>query len=269
MEGSVLGAAIFVAFLSGLTGWVLFTILPDVYRPARWPVAIVAALMGGVTGHQRFSDAVPNADRVEQQLIESDEVGELARAFRDADPLAFDAYVEQVRAAMEAGDANGPAMVQAGLTIQSAAEARLASRPAEDIAAYYEMRRDEVLEFRDSDPAVCQSVFFGVETSRMMPITPAMARRRQAIYLRAFGPISSTPPSPLSDLQLQDALARVADEVVAVVGDDADLLSQATDTTGREARACEVIAEYMNQLAHSPDAGRIYVTLRQSSPHPA
>ncbi len=263
MEGSLAGAIVWAAMAGG-GAWVVFSIIPETWRAARMPVAIVCAIMGALNGLSRPDPTeAPYVSRVERELLESEQVGDLARAFKDADPLGFAAYVEQVRLALER-DAESNAMMEAGYMIGAAAEARLARGPIENIVTYYALQRDEYRAMASASPLLCRRLFFGEDVSESeLPNLPAIQRRRLALYQRAFESPQNEAPEPLPEQELRGALAAIHEEVAALAGPDAELLLQDKDATGREARACEVIALYFDQLSLSPDAPRILATFSQ------
>lgn len=267
MEGNPILAAVVFAALAGGVGFALFTVLPDTYRAARIPVVIVAVLMGALNGWDKLGGSEPSVAEVEQQLLESTEIGAVATAFKQADPIAFSAYVEQIQAALSGGANQEAAKIQAAQNLRSAAEARLAARPLNDVVAYYQLMRDEFLELKTTSPATCRSLFFGDPNVRPVQPSSALTQRRFELYRRAFGPIGA-PPTLMSDDELEAAMASLFATTAELVGEDADLLSLDADALGREARSCEVFAELFNQIAQSPDAARIFAGARQEAPQP-
>lgn len=264
-----LGAALLIGVLAGACGFALFTVLPETWRPARWPVAVVATLLGALNGWYHFGHAAPAAAEVERQLLESRDLGQLARAYKAADPLSFAAYVEQIREAMAEGRRNSDALAQAAVTMQAAAEDRLASRPIEDIAAYYALRRDEFLELRSAHANACRPLFFGEEGMPLVTLSAATGQRRIDIYVHAFQASHEPAPAPMTEAEFQSAMADIRGRTAAIVGEDADLLSRNANAAGRELRACEVIAELYNQMSASPEAARLFAALRVARPQPA
>lgn len=251
---------IFGALAAGVA-WVVFTIIPDTWRAARTPVVIVAALLGGLNGWSRF-DRNEMSD-VERELVESEQVGELARAFRDAQPAEFAAYVDDIRAAMEGGAASD-AMARASLRLQLAAENRLASMPDADIAEYHAIRRDAVLELRSTNPAGCKTYLHGgPEVGAHALPGDAIAQRQMQLYARAFRNENPVEHVAFPNDEWPGVLDGISEQTFAIVGDDIGLLAPDADTSGREARSCDVIAEWFNQLSLTPQQGRVFVTMQQ------
>lgn len=253
--------AIIIGALAAGLAWVIFTILPDVWRPARMPVVIVAGLVGALIGWSHFDKNRAGPRDVERELLESESVGELARAFRDTQPAEFAQYVQDVEAAMREG-ATSEAMSRATLRMQLAAEQRLATLSDADIASYYQIRRDELLELRDANPAICSAYFHG------RPLIPAdiqlsdATRRRQVqLYVRAFRSPQSTQHTPFAENEWPVVLDEIRQRLYAAVGEDVALLAADADVSGRERRSCEVYAELYNQLSTTPQTGRVFVTM--------
>jgi hypothetical protein len=154
-------AAVIMALLCGGAAWLLFTIIPDTWRPARLGVTIVAALMGAANGFNHFGGDESALERVERELIESDEVGGLASAFKRSDPAGFDQYVREIHAAMQRDGDREAALRRVGATLNDAVAARLHRLPDAGIAAYYAIVRDELLELRAIDASACAPLVRG------------------------------------------------------------------------------------------------------------
>lgn len=253
-------AAVMIGGAAALAAWIVFSIIPEAWRAARWPVTIVAAIMGALNGCTHFADTPLPTERVERELLASDRVGEMARAFRDSDPEAFDRYVRDLERAQREG-VESDAMARAMNTLQTAAEPRIAFLPNEDVAAYYDLRRDEMLEFRDADATGCHPFFHG-RASAAAPTSEALATRRMELYAKAFRTSGPSPHQPWTQAEWEFVLKDLQQRTLQIVGDDIALLASDVDVTGREARACEAIAEFYHQMAVSPQPGRVFVTLR-------
>lgn len=249
------------AVAAAAVAWVIFTIIPETWRTARIPVTIVAGIMGAMNGFSH-GGGVTTTDDVERQLVESEKVGELARAFRDAQPAEFATYVEDVRQAMREG-AESEAMARAALRLQLAAQERIGTLPDAGIVDYYSFLRDQKLELRSTQPALCRALLYGGAETEVVPLSDAMIGRQMQIYATAFRAGAGVAHAPYSDEEWEVRLTDIRERVYNVVGDDIVLMAENIDVAGREPRACEVIAELYNQLSLAPDAGRLYVTMNR------
>ena len=96
-----MGILLFVggAVVGGAIAYGLWTLLPNTWRPARWPVAIVAALLVGAN----VATKVTLPDGTERAFLEDRNAGELARAWKQADPQGFAEFIERFSEALEQG----------------------------------------------------------------------------------------------------------------------------------------------------------------------
>jgi hypothetical protein len=152
-------------------------------------------------------------------------------------------------------------MARAAITLQTAAEPRIAFLPDEDVAAYFALLRDEMLEIRDLDPAACHAFFHGTSVAAL-PTSEALSLRRLALYAKAFRADGTFVHQRWAESDWALALREIQDRTAEVVGADIQLLASDATIEGREARSCEVIAELYQQISVSAHPGRVFVTMR-------
>jgi hypothetical protein len=130
--------------------------------------------------------------------------------------------------------------------------------------------RDQMLELRQTNPALCAPVFYnrGIDYSNP-PFSRPLHRRFLALQANALRSSPAVAPNAMTDAEVRTAAAGIFERIRTVVGDDIRLLSPNVVLVGNDARFCEVAAEYFNQVSLSPEPGRLnagMVRMQHGSP---
>jgi hypothetical protein len=243
------------ALLGGAVAFGVWSLLPDTWRPACWPVAIVAALIVGVNLMQASG---PSA---EGELLRNPDTRELAQAWNESDPDGFSAFAEHVSEI-----ARGSSSASPSSSINLAVAERLPRLSDADIVALEHNTRDLLLFYVETDPSVCFAFVHGNASlpnvkavSRTSERSGALRRERLELIAHAFRANRSQPVSAMNDDERRIALAAVGNKLRQVLSDeDVALLQSGAAVTGHERRYCEAMAAYEDALASAPDAGRLY-----------
>jgi hypothetical protein len=266
MEGNWIVAAIVLAALAGGVAWVVFTIVPETWRAARTPVVIVAALLGALNGWHKFGGAYPTAPVLERELLESPDMGELARAWKDADPAGFDAFVHEALDARREGNV-GEMIEILRPRLTAALTQRLPRLSDTEIVTIERSTHDALLVFATLNPRFCYAMVSGhpvnltaEEVKDTQEAMRTLSSHRMSIFVAAFRADATTPIDAMAGEELARALGDVHMRTAAVVGeaDMALIQSGGPPSAEHERRYCEVMAEFERQLAESADPGRLY-----------
>ncbi len=252
------------ALVGGAIAWGLWSLLPETWRAARWPVVIVAALMVGLNVATKV-ELPPTNEAVERQLLANPATREMAQAWQDADPQGFAVFVSGAREAAEDGSLVA-AVEHAGRSLGAAVVERLPHLSDADIVALEQNTRDTLLMFADFAPQACFAIGNGQAPNlteqqiRDMPVRGRqLGEARMEIFAAAFRANDDERPQTLSAAELTEALASIGEQMrITIPEEDMALLAATSDMAGRERRYCEVMAEYENQLALHPRAGPLY-----------
>jgi|GEM_PF-2837523 len=255
MQGLFVGAV--GAVVGGAIGFGLWSLLPDAWRAARAPVAIVAAVLCGLFASKIELPSRQTLAAVERTLLAHPDLGELMTAWKETDPSAF---ADFVALAAEQGDAdfaeaqNDPRYLE----MVAIGGRRLAYLSDEQAVERFRISRDQMLELRQTNPALCARVFFnrGVDYSNP-PFSRSLHRRFLALQANALRSSPTGAPQAMTEAEVQSAAQGIFERIHAVVGEDVSLLSPDATVEGSEARFCEVAAEYFNQVSLSLEPGRL------------
>lgn len=267
MEALVVGAL--GAVVGGALAFGIWMLLPDVWQAARTPVAIVVAVLCGLSASRIELPVRQTPAEVESAMLADPDLGELMTAWKETDPSAFAGFVAL---AAEQGDAdftearNDPRFLQ----MVTVAGRRLAYLSDEQAVERFRISRDQMLELRRTNPALCTSVFFnrGVDYSDP-PFSRTLHRRFLALQANGLRSSPRTAPRAMTQAEVQTSAQEISQRLRAVVDEDIGLLSPDAIVAGNEARFCEVAAEYFNQVSLSPEPGRLnagMVRMQHGSP---
>lgn len=253
------------ALVGGAITWGLWSLLPETWRAARWPVTIVGALMVGLNVATKV-ELPPAGGAVERELLSNPATREMAQAWQGADPEGFAAFAESSRDV--AADGSLVAAVEyASRGLGGAVVERLPFMSDADIVALVRNTRDTLLMFADFAPHACfaigngQSPNLSEQQIRNMPIAGRqLGERRLELFAAAFRADTESNPEVMSAADLNVALMDIGDQMRITIpeADMALLSASAAELVGRERRYCEVMAEYENQLSLHTRAGPLY-----------
>jgi hypothetical protein len=263
MTGEVaLGLVLIVGagVLGGVVAFGAWSLLPDTWRPARWPVAIVAGLMTALN-LMSLSSRSP-----EESLLRNPDTRELARAWRDADPAGFSAFAQHVRDITD-GSAGGSPSISLALAVND----RLPRLSDADIVALERNTRDLLLLYADANPSLCPALIQGraspsdrAAMRETLQQSAPLRHQRLALIANAFRADPNQPASSMTDDERRSALIAIGAKLRQnFSADDMLLLGRGATIAGREKRYCEVMAAYEDALASAPDPGRLYRALVQ------
>lgn len=256
--------------VAGVAGWALAGLLPQPWRAGRIGFAVLAALIGA----SLLPRAMP-APSLEQQLLRSPTTRDLAQAWRQSDPEGFTAFVDEAYEANQDRDIG--AMIELLIPrLNAALTERLLYLSNADVVAIEQNLRDVLLQFAVRNPRLCPAVGAGVspnlsnaEAREIQDAMGALGRQRMALFVAAFRADTSAPVDAMVGEELEAALEGVRIRTAAAVGEEDMALLQGGDAAvGREARYCEVLAEFEQQLSSAPEPGRLYrgIILSQRTP---
>jgi uncharacterized membrane protein YeaQ/YmgE (transglycosylase-associated protein family) len=91
MEGLVIGAV--GAVVGGALVFGTWSLLPDAWQASRAPVAVVAAVLCGLSASRIELPSLQTPAAVERTLLAHPDLGELMSAWKETDPSAFADFV--------------------------------------------------------------------------------------------------------------------------------------------------------------------------------
>ncbi|MCX7359591.1 MAG: hypothetical protein NT015_15795 [Alphaproteobacteria bacterium] len=253
----------FAAVIGGAITFGLWSMLPKGWQRARSPVSVFAALCVAVlvirANPQPSSPTPPRQTpaEAERALLTHPDLGELMAAWKETDPSAFagavvfatdlqDADLSEIR--------NDPRFLQ----MVTVAGRRLAYLSDDQAVERFRIFRDQMLELRQTNPALCAPVFYNRDFDHTQPpFSRPLYRRFLMIQANALRASQTAAPQAMTDAEVQAAAREISERLHATVGDDIALLSPDAIVQGKETRFCEVAAEYFNQVSLSPDLGRL------------
>ncbi len=254
MEISAPVAAIALATAAGAVAWIVFTLLPDVWRAARIPVVVVASVMGALNGFYHFGGQ--STAQVERQLLSSGDFALLAQAWKAEEPSSFAAFVASIREASRDRDGGGMEAARVGLA--EAARVRMIYLSDARLADYLNVQSEIFGDLERRGPRFCRSIFFGEPLDGSPPVNDALSRRQIEIFAETFRSDRNGEPAVLVGEAYEAVLSEVTDNTFEQVGDDLHLLQHGADTNGQEANFCRAASELFKQMAASPQAGPLY-----------
>lgn len=257
--GALIGAAI---------AYALWSLLPDTWRPARWPVAIAAGLIVGLNVATKIT--LPDDVGTERALLEDHDAGELARAWKEADPSAFAEFIHRFSDARAHGTQNDTINVMRN-GISAVVTERLPHLSDAEIVALEQNTRELLLRHAALQPRLCYSIIHGgpinldsaaMETERSMQ---DLSNARMAIYASALRANVSGHLDAMSAEETRGALAELGSHLrERFSGADLALMSSSQPPPSDSARKyCEIMAAFEDELSRSPAPGRLYRGLLQ------
>ncbi len=256
--GALLGG-----FVAAVVGWALGSMLPSTWRAGRIGVAVLFALIGATQAPRLFP---VTASSLERELLRSPNAGELARAWKDADPAGFDAFVHEALDARNEGNV-GEMIEILRPRLTAALVQRLPRLSDAEIVAIERSTHDALLVFATRNPRFCFAMVSGQpvnltaeEVRETQDAVHALSRHRMSIFVAAFRADPNTSIEAMTGEELERALGDVHMRTAALVGEaDLALIQNGGPPTAEdERRYCEVMAEFERQLAESPEPGRLY-----------
>lgn len=265
LEKGLMGIILFAvgALIGAAVAYGLWSFLPDTWRPARWPVAIVAGLIVGANFATKIT--LPEDFGTERALLEDREAGELARAWKAADPHGFAEFIDRFSDARAHGTTNDRINIMRD-GISAVLIERLPHLSEADIVALEQNTRDLLLRHADLRPQLCYTLIHrgplnldsaSMETEMSMQ---DLARARMAIYANALRANASEHPDAMSAEEARGALTEVGARLRArfSAADVALITARQPPPSGSERKYCEMMAAYEDELSKFPEPGRLY-----------
>lgn len=256
---------VIIGFLAGLMGgliaFALWSLLPDTWRAARVPVAIVVAILAGLALSRVEPPTPPERSfqtELEVRLVNSERVGPIARAFRENDPTEFARFIRGGDI-YGRGEGEEAAAHRAETALIVIGRSRFIYLSDADMARRYILWRDEMLALSETDPARCYTMYRGtVPVADLLFVGHDDLNRREIEIFEAAFTAEPRSHEPVSDEDYAARLEEIDRAAMTFVGDDILLLAPGAPIVGNEARFCQVAAEVFNQMAQTPELARLH-----------
>jgi hypothetical protein len=242
--------------LGALIGFGIGRVLPHKWRRGVETLCAVAlAVVGARLAPMVAGPAqTQNPASIEAQVLADPVAGEMAGAWKQSDPVSFQAFIARLNAAMQSGGAAAAIeLVRADLI--AAARPRLGALSDAELVELIRVSRDQMRELRTAHPIVCHPLFHGRAFGDVTPyLSEGLRQRELALLTAAFRADLAAPRATLSGDALNAAIDRVVAATRASFGEDIALIAPDASIEDREPRVCEAAAALYDQMQKLPEA---------------
>lgn len=241
--------------LGGLIGGLLARLAPHSWRTGVRTAVTVASMVVGwqlAVAYLTVDENSPAA--IEAGLLEHSDVGPLARAWRDADPVAYAGFAQSLSEAMESGEPRDQIVGRVRAQLIAAAVPRMMYLSD---AQWVEITRTASLQYQQlgaAQPSICSPMFYGEPFGDITQYVGADTLRREMELLEAaFRTDTSAMPTIATGDVFTALLTRVLDSTRARVGDDVLLITRERSAEGRELAFCNAVSVFHEEIARLPE----------------
>ena len=256
-------SGVLIATLGGAIGGALGAVIGFALgrvAPAKWRrgieigCAVLFAAIGGKLAPMLAGPSQHAPANIERDLLADAQFGELAGAWRAADPASFNAFITRISQA-GAGTDRAILIEQGRAELRAAAIPRLGYLDDASLVEMLRLSRDQMLELRTRHPVACHPLFHNRGFGDISPyVSPDTQARERDLAVAAFRADANTPRVTLEGDALNGVIDVVVEQTRADFGEDIALIAPDANVEGREARACEAIAALYDHVQRLPEA---------------
>lgn len=240
--------------VGALLGFGLGRLAPQSWRRGLEMGCAVALALAGAKVAAMVAGPNPAADApaIERQLLNDENFGQLASAWKEGDPQSFAAFVARIQ---NTSGGNAASAIERGRAeLIEAARPRVRNLNDAELMEVIRLARDQMRELKASHPVVCYPLFQGRRFGDISGYLSADLRQREmALLTAAFRADPNAQRPALAEQELVTSINELVVRTRAQFGEDIALIAPDAQVEGREPRVCEAAAALYDQMLAMPE----------------